>query len=63
MQLITTKRTGRPPKRADEHEPTLLTVRVPGEIKNLLIDQADAVGLSIGEYLSSLVRRDVAGHP
>jgi hypothetical protein len=62
MQLITPRRTGRPPKRAEPDVSTLLTIRVTGETKNLLIDQADAFGLTLAEYLTVLVHRDVANH-
>jgi hypothetical protein len=60
MQLITPRRTGRPPTRAKDHEThALLSLRVEGPIKNLLIDQADAYGMSISEYIATLVTRDV----
>lgn len=59
MQLITPRRTGRPPARAQEHEThALLSLRVEGPIKNLIIDQADAYGISISEYITTLVNRD-----
>jgi len=60
VQLTTPKRNGRPPKRAHADEPAMLTLRVDGTTKNLLIDQADAYDLSIAEYVAVLVHRDVA---
>jgi hypothetical protein len=49
-------RPGRPPKRANGT--TTLTLRIPAEDKNLLIDTAEALDLTITDYLLSLVRRD-----
>jgi uncharacterized protein (DUF1778 family) len=37
---------------------TTLSLRIPAEIKNYLIDSAEALDMSITEYLLSLVRRD-----
>lgn len=59
MKLITPRRTGRPPKRADESKPAMLTLRVNPDVKNLLIDMADAYDVSIAEYVTILVKRDV----
>lgn len=53
-------RQGRPPTRATEGTPTMLTVRMQGETKNLIAEMAERYGLSIGEYLQSLVERDAA---
>ena len=63
MKLITPRRTGRPPKRAEESKPAMLTLRVSPEIKNLLIDMADAYDVSITEYVTILVKRDVDDRP
>lgn len=49
-------RPGRPPQKADG--PTTLSLRIPAEIKNYLIDTSEALDMSITEYLISLVRRD-----
>lgn len=49
-------RPGRPPKRADKT--TTLTLRIPPEIKNHLIDTTEALDLTITEYLLTLIRRD-----
>lgn len=49
-------RPGRPPHRATQ--PTTLSLRIPAEIKNYLIDTSEALDMSITEYLISLVRRD-----
>jgi uncharacterized protein (DUF1778 family) len=37
---------------------TTLSLRIPADVKNYLIDSADALDMSITEYLLSLVRRD-----
>ena len=52
-------KVGRPPKRA-EGGLVSLTVRVPAEVKNLLVDQCEAFGLTLTEYLVALVVRDAA---
>tara|TARA_Y100001951_G_scaffold96215_1_gene94651 strand:- start:180 stop:368 length:189 start_codon:yes stop_codon:yes gene_type:complete len=51
-------KTGRPPKRAKEGTSTTLTVRIPAEIKNQMIDRAQEYDLTVTEYLISLVQRD-----
>ncbi len=51
-------KTGRPPKRAKEGTSTTLTVRIPAQIKNQMIDHAEAYDLTVTEYLISLVDRD-----
>lgn len=58
MPIITPRRTGRPPKRAEDGTDTMLTVRVPATTKNLMIDMADGYGISLTEYLTLLVTRD-----
>ena len=55
------KRHGRPPHRAQPNTKTTLTIKIPSDIKNLMVDQADAFDLSIGEYLGMLVVRDSGG--
>lgn len=51
---------GRRPRRAENGEPSALTVRLPARIKNLLIDQADATDLTVTDYLIALIERDAA---
>lgn len=51
-------KVGRPPRRAEPGESTTLTIRIPAEIKNKMIDMADAYDLSITEYVITLVDRD-----
>ena len=53
-------RTGRPPRPASPGSRTTITVRISAEVKNALIEQADALDLSISEYLTTLVARDLA---
>lgn len=51
-------KVGRPPKRAAAGTSVTLTIRIPADIKNLMIDQAAAYDMTITEYLTVLVRRD-----
>lgn len=51
-------RSGRPPKLPTGPISTL-TLKIPSEVKVLMIDQAEALDMSITEYLTTLVRRDV----
>jgi antitoxin component of RelBE/YafQ-DinJ toxin-antitoxin module len=52
-------RQGRPVKRArDTDAGTKLTIRMDGRTKNLIADMAASYGLTIGEYLETLVNRD-----
>lgn len=53
-------KVGRPPKKADPGTFTTLTIRIPAETKNLMIDQADAYDMTITEYLIALVNRDAS---
>ena len=55
------KRHGRPPVRAQANTKTTLTIKIDANMKNLMVDQADAVDLSLSEYLSMLVVRDWGG--
>jgi hypothetical protein len=55
------KRHGRPPHRAQANTKTTLTIKIHADIKNLMVDQADAFDLSLSEYLSMLVVRDWGG--
>ena len=51
-------KTGRPPKRAAAGTSTTLTVRIPAEIKNQMVDRAEQYDFTVTEYLISLVERD-----
>lgn len=50
------QRPGRPPKRATKT--TTLTLRIPPDIKNHLIDTTEALDLTITDYLIALIQRD-----
>lgn len=50
-------RPGRPAKKADSGVVTM-TVRLPAVTKNWLVDQADAFGLSLTEFIVSLVEKN-----
>lgn len=49
-------RPGRPPIRATKT--TTLTLRIPPDIKNHLIDTTEALDLTITDYLIALIHRD-----
>lgn len=53
-------KVGRPPKRAPDDSHVTLTIRIPGGVKNLMIDMSDAYDMTITEYLIALVNRDAA---
>lgn len=53
------KRNGRPPKQADK--PATLTIKIPPELKNLIIELADGYDMTITEYITTLVYRDHHG--
>ena len=55
------KRHGRPPVRAQANTKTTLTIKIDANMKNLMVDQADAFDLSLSEYLCVLVVRDWGG--
>jgi hypothetical protein len=58
QKASTMPRSGRPPRRPDGNKPSSLTIRLAANIKNLLIDQAEATDLTVTEYISALVLRD-----
>ncbi len=53
-------KVGRPPKRALPGTSVTLTIRIPSDVKNLMIDQASAYDMTITEYLITLVNHDVS---
>ena len=53
------KRNGRPPKQADK--PTTLTIKIPAELKNQIIELADGYDMTITEYITTLIQRDRLG--
>ena len=48
---------GRPPKQPTGDKSTL-TLKVSADFKRLLISQADAYGMTLTEYLITLVKKD-----
>lgn len=50
---------GRPPKKPQGRISTL-TVRVPANIKDYIIETADNLDMTITEYLITLIQRDAA---
>lgn len=55
-------KVGRPPRRwvPDDGDSVTLTIRVPGPVKNVMIDMADAYDMTVTEYLIALVQRDAS---
>lgn len=53
------KRNGRPPKQATKA--TTLTLKIPAEVKNKIIELADGYDMTLTEYIVTLVERDAAG--
>jgi antitoxin component of RelBE/YafQ-DinJ toxin-antitoxin module len=53
------KRMGRPAKHA-AGDSTTITIRIPTDMKNLIVDVADGYDMTITEYLLTLVQRDVS---
>jgi uncharacterized protein (DUF1778 family) len=52
-------RTGRPPKLPNDHDPySTLTVRLSAADKSLLVAMAEGYGMTMTEYIVTLVRRD-----
>lgn len=53
------KRNGRPPKKATT-ENTTLTIKIPAELKNQIVELADGYDMTITEYITTLVKRDAS---
>jgi len=53
-------KVGRPPKRAVPGTTATLTIRIPAEIKNLMVDQSAAFDITLTEYIISLIERDAS---
>jgi hypothetical protein len=51
-------RVGRPARRGVVGSVVTVTVRVPAVVKNWLVDQAEAFGMSLAEFVCLLVERD-----
>jgi uncharacterized protein (DUF1778 family) len=52
-------RPGRPPKKPSGRTSTL-TLRVPPNVKDYIIEAADNLDLTLTEYIITLVKRDAA---
>ena len=52
------KRNGRPPKQATSA--TTLTIKIPAELKNKIIELSDGYDMTITEYIATLVLRDAS---
>jgi antitoxin component of RelBE/YafQ-DinJ toxin-antitoxin module len=51
------KRNGRPPKEATGEKSTL-TIKIPADLKNRIVELADGYDMTITEYITTLVKRD-----
>jgi len=58
--LPTMKRNGRPPQTTTNNK-TTLTLKIDGELKNLMVSLADGYDMTLTEYVTTLVRRDAEG--
>jgi hypothetical protein len=57
-------RTGRPPSQPKAGAKySTITIRIPAEIKSHLIDVADGYGMTLTEYLLTLIDRDAPQAP
>lgn len=52
-------RNGRPPKVATK-ERTTLTIKIPAQLKNQIIELADGYDMTITEYITTLIKRDAS---
>jgi hypothetical protein len=50
------RNVGRPPK-APTGAITALTLKIPSDVKRKLIDDADSVGMTLTEYLITLIQK------
>lgn len=54
---MTNRKPGRPPKKPTT-KTTTLTIKIPAQTKNLIIELADGYDMSLTEYLTTLINRD-----
>jgi len=54
------RRVGRPPKKSEPGGFTTLTIRIPSEVKNSLIDVASGFDLSMTELIVMWLEREMA---
>lgn len=54
------RNTGRPPVQP-QGDRASITLKVPSELKRLVLQQADAYGMTITEYFTLLVEKDARG--
>lgn len=52
------KRNGRPPKPATAA--TTLTIKIPAELKNKIIELAEGYDMTLTEYITTLVNNDAS---
>lgn len=54
---------GRPASLADPGGSSTVTIKIPSEMKNLIVELADGYDMTITEYLLTLVSRDASETP
>ena len=54
---------GRPARLADPGGSSTVTIKIPSEMKNLIVELADGYDMTITEYLLTLVSRDASETP
>jgi hypothetical protein len=57
------KKMGRPANYVTDGTSTTVTIRIPAEMKNLILSLADGYDMTITEYLLTLVSRDASETP
>lgn len=57
------KKMGRPASLADPGGSSTVTIKIPSEMKNLIVELADGYDMTITEYLLTLVSRDASETP
>ena len=60
MILMMKRNVGRPPDTPTPGGQASITMKVASEFKQMVLDQSQAYGLTITEYIQTLVSRDAA---
>ena len=60
MILMMKRNVGRPAKIPIEGKQSSITMKVPPEFKQMVLNQSEAYGMTITEYIQTLVTRDAA---
>jgi len=60
MILMMKRNVGRPPVTPTPGGQSSITMKIPSEFKQQVLDQSQAYGMTITEYIQTLVDRDAA---